>query len=71
MSSPEPIVAKGLGRQFGDNVVIEPLDVSVDRGQRVGIVGADGAGMGRHGEQGLPPPSQPLLLAQLAPNVAS
>lgn len=44
MSSPEPIVAKGLGRQFGDNVVIEPLDVSVDRGQRVGIVGADGAG---------------------------
>ena len=44
MSSPEPIVAKGLGRQFADNVVIEPLDVSVDRGQRVGIVGADGAG---------------------------
>ena len=44
MSSPDPIVAKGLGRQFGDNVVIEPLDVSVDRGQRVGIVGADGAG---------------------------
>ncbi|WP_280554583.1 ATP-binding cassette domain-containing protein [Halomonas sp. 25-S5] len=44
MSSPEPIVAKGLGRQFGDNVVIEPLDVSVGRGQRVGIVGADGAG---------------------------
>ncbi|MBL3557822.1 MULTISPECIES: ATP-binding cassette domain-containing protein [Marinobacter] len=44
MSSPEPIVAKGLGRQFGGNVVIEPLDVSVGCGQRVGIVGADGAG---------------------------
>ena len=44
MPAAEPIVAKGLGRQFGDNVVIEPLDVSVDRGQRVGIVGADGAG---------------------------
>ena len=44
MPAAEPIVAEGLGRHFGDKIAIEPLDVSVDRGQRVGIVGADGAG---------------------------
>ena len=44
MPSSEPIVAQCLGRRFGDKVAIEPLDFSIDRGQRVGIVGADGAG---------------------------
>ena len=44
MPAAEPIVAEGLGRHFGDKIAIDPLDVSVDRGQRVGIVGADGAG---------------------------
>ncbi|MBJ7441496.1 MAG: ATP-binding cassette domain-containing protein [Sphingopyxis sp.] len=38
------IVAEGVSKNFGDRVIIKDLDFRVQRGDRIGIVGANGAG---------------------------
>ncbi len=38
------IVAEGVSKSFGDRVVIKDFDFRVQRGDRIGIVGANGAG---------------------------
>jgi ATP-binding cassette subfamily F protein uup len=38
------IVAEGVSKSFGDRVIIKDLDFRVQRGDRIGIVGANGAG---------------------------
>lgn len=38
------IVAEGVSKSFGDRVIIRDLDFRVQRGDRIGIVGANGAG---------------------------
>ncbi len=39
-----PIVITGLRNQFGDNIVHENLDLTVPRGEILGVVGGSGAG---------------------------
>ncbi|HEV2365858.1 MAG TPA: ATP-binding cassette domain-containing protein [Caulobacteraceae bacterium] len=41
---PPPIEVRGLRSVFGDNVVHEDLDLTVPRGEVVGLVGGSGAG---------------------------
>lgn len=43
-SASEPIVIKGLVNRFGQNVVHENLDLTVPRGEILGVVGGSGAG---------------------------
>ncbi len=38
------IVAEGVSKSFGDRTIIKNLDFRVQRGDRIGIVGANGAG---------------------------
>ena len=38
------IVAEGVSKSFGDRTIIKDLDFRVQRGDRIGIVGANGAG---------------------------
>ncbi|MBO9695811.1 MAG: ATP-binding cassette domain-containing protein [Sphingopyxis sp.] len=38
------IVAEGVSKSFGDRTIIKGLDFRVQRGDRIGIVGANGAG---------------------------
>ena len=38
------IVAEGVSKSFGDRVIIKNFDFRVQRGDRIGIVGANGAG---------------------------
>src|SRR3546814_13883017 len=38
------IVAEGVSKGFGDRTIIKGLDFRVQRGDRIGIVGANGAG---------------------------
>ncbi len=38
------IVAEGVSKSFGDRVIIKDFDFRVQRGDRIGIVGANGAG---------------------------
>ncbi|WP_439567977.1 ABC-F family ATP-binding cassette domain-containing protein [Sphingopyxis sp.] len=38
------IVAEGVAKSFGDRVIIRDFDFRVQRGDRIGIVGANGAG---------------------------
>ena len=43
--SEEPlVVAKDLGKAFGDFVALHPLNVSVDSGEFFGVFGPNGAG---------------------------
>lgn len=42
--SAPPIEVRGLVSRFGDNVIHDHLDLSIPRGQVVGIVGGSGAG---------------------------
>ena len=39
-----PIVVKGLVSKFGDNVIHDGLDLTIPRGQVVGVVGGSGSG---------------------------
>jgi phospholipid/cholesterol/gamma-HCH transport system ATP-binding protein len=41
---PPPIVVEGLGNRFGDFVVHENLDLTVERGEILGVVGGSGSG---------------------------
>ncbi len=38
------IVAEGISKSFGDRTIIKPFDLRIQRGDRIGIVGANGAG---------------------------
>ena len=38
------IVAEGVSKSFGDRIIIKDFDFRVQRGDRIGIVGANGAG---------------------------
>ncbi|MFW5634092.1 MAG: ABC-F family ATP-binding cassette domain-containing protein [Erythrobacter sp.] len=38
------IVAEGISKSFGDRTVIKPFTLRIQRGDRIGIVGANGAG---------------------------
>jgi phospholipid/cholesterol/gamma-HCH transport system ATP-binding protein len=42
--NPDPIVITGLNNSFGSNVVHENLDLTVKRGEILGIVGGSGSG---------------------------
>lgn len=42
--APPPIEVRGLVTQFGDNIVHKDLDLSVRRGEILGVVGGSGAG---------------------------
>ncbi len=45
MSAPEPIIRiRGLRNQFGEQVVHENLDLDVQRGEIIGVVGGSGSG---------------------------
>jgi len=39
-----PIVVRGLGNRFGRNIVHEGLDLSVEKGRVIGVVGGSGTG---------------------------
>lgn len=43
-SGPHPIVVRGLRNSFGDQVVHENLDLTVNRGEIIGVVGGSGTG---------------------------
>ena len=35
---------QNLGKSFGDTVVLQGIDATVEKGERIGIVGENGAG---------------------------
>jgi len=44
MRSPEALTARGLGKRFGARVLFEHLNVTLNRGSRVAVVGPNGCG---------------------------
>ncbi len=43
-SGKDVLVARGVAKRYGDQVVLRPLDLAVHRGERVALVGVNGAG---------------------------
>ena len=43
-TGPHPIVVEGLRTQFGDHVIHDGLDLAVNRGEILGVVGGSGTG---------------------------
>ncbi|MFT4026866.1 MAG: ABC transporter ATP-binding protein [Novosphingobium sp.] len=43
-SGPHPIVVRGLRNSFGDQVIHDGLDLTVNRGEIIGVVGGSGTG---------------------------
>ena len=42
--SEDLIVAKGLGKKFGDFIAVDGIDFSVRKGESFGLLGPNGAG---------------------------
>jgi len=43
-AAPKPVRAEGLGKEYGDVVALAPLDLTVEKGQIVAMIGHNGSG---------------------------
>lgn len=44
VSGAYPVIAEGLSKAYGDNLVFSGVDITIERGQKVALVGKNGAG---------------------------